>query len=114
LSRALALGAIAGCLALAGCGGVNAALSREWATVNFRPDVTTQTIAAVGKACGTLPGLRPAPVAAVPGTAAAPASLRYDVSRASTADLARFQRCLLGQFPGAVLGVSLKDVASQS
>jgi hypothetical protein len=108
------LGAVAGVLALSGCGGVNAALSREWATVSFRPDVTTATIAAAGRACGTGPGLRPAPVPAVPGTAAAPSALRYDVSRASPADLARFQRCLLVQFPHAVLGVSLKDRASQS
>jgi hypothetical protein len=49
----------------------------------------------------------------VPGTAAAPSSLRYDVSGASPADLARFQRCLLLHFPQAVLGVSLKDMAGQ-
>jgi hypothetical protein len=103
----------AGVLALGGCGGVNAALSREWATVTFRPDVTTATIAAAGRACGTGPGLRPAAVPAVPGTAAAPSSLRYDVSGASPADLARFQRCLLLHFPQAVLGVSLKDMAGQ-
>jgi hypothetical protein len=50
---------------------------------------------------------------AVPGTAAAPSSLRYDVSGARPADLARLQRCLMAHFSGQVIGVSLKDVASQ-
>ena len=98
--RGAALAAIAGSLALAGCGGVNAALSREQATVNFRPDTTTATVRAAGQACGTGPGLAPAAVPAVPGTAGAPSALRYDVSSASPADLARLQRCLLARFPG--------------
>jgi hypothetical protein len=103
----------AGGLALAGCGGIDAALSRQWATVNFEPGTTTGTITAVARTCGGGPGLRPAPVSAVPGTAAAPSSLRYDVSGARPADLARLQRCLMAHFSGQVIGVSLKDVASQ-
>jgi hypothetical protein len=109
---AVAAAAAAACLAVAGCGSVDAALSRQWATVNFRPDTTASVITAAGRACGREPGVRPAPVPAVPGTAAAPASLRYDVSGATAADLIRFRKCLTG-FSDAVLGVSLKDAASQ-
>jgi hypothetical protein len=108
---ALAAVIIAGSLALAGCGGVNAALSREQATVNFRPDTTTATVQAAGRHCGGLPGLAPAGAPAVPGPAGSPSSLRYDVSHASPADLARLQQCLLLRFPQSVLGVSLKDTA---
>jgi hypothetical protein len=103
--------ALAGGLALAGCSGVNAALSREQATVNFRPDTTTATVQAAGQACGGLPCLAPAGAPAVPGPAGPPSSLRYDVSHASPADLARLQQCLLARFPQSVLGVSLKDTA---
>ena len=105
--------ALAGGRALAGCGGVHAALCREQATVNFRPDTTTATVAAAGQACGAGPGLAPAGTPVVPGTAGSPSSLRYDISHASTADLAQLQRCLLLHFPGAVLGVSIKDTATQ-
>jgi hypothetical protein len=111
-TAALAGLAAAAALTVAGCGSIDAALSRQWATVTFRPDTPTATIRAVGRACAG-PGVRPAPAPAVPGTGAAPAAVRYDVSGASTGDLTRLQRCLLAHFPGAVLGVSLKDVADQ-
>jgi hypothetical protein len=108
----LAALAAAAALAVAGCGSIDAALSRQWATVTFRPDTPTATIRAVGRTCAG-PGVRPAAVPTVPGTAAAPSSVRYDVSRATTADVARLQRCLMARFPAAVLGVSLKDVTNQ-
>jgi hypothetical protein len=110
---ALAALAAAATLALAGCGSIDAALSRQWATVTFRPDTSAAVITAAGRTCGHEPGVRPAPVPAVPGTAAAPSSVRYDVSGASTRDLVALQRCLVAHFPGSVLGVSLKDVADQ-
>lgn len=110
----LAVLAAAGCLALAGCGSIDAALSAQQATVNFRPDTTTAAIKAARATCSGIPGIRPEPpLPAVPGTAGAPFTLRYNVSRASTADLARFQRCLQAHVP-AVLGVSVKDSADQS
>jgi hypothetical protein len=103
----------AAAVAVAGCSSIDASLSRQWATVNFRPDTSAAVIAAAGRTCGGEPGVRPAPVPAVPGTAGAPSSARYDVSHASTADVVRFQQCLMTHFPGSVLGVSLKDVADQ-
>jgi hypothetical protein len=104
------LAAAAAALAVAGCGSIDAALSAQQATVIFRKDTPAATIQAVGQACGG-PGVRPA--AGLPGTAGAPSAVRYDVSHASTGDLARLQRCLLAQFPDAVLGVALKDTANQ-
>jgi hypothetical protein len=106
-SRAALAGlAAAAALAVAGCGSVDAALSAQQATVIFRPDTPMATMQAVGQACGG-PGVRP--VAA----AGAPSAVRYDVRHASTGDLARLHRCLLAHFPDAVLGVALKDAASQ-
>ena len=113
-ARAAAAGlAAAAALSLAGCGGIDAALSRQWATVTFRPDTSAAVIAAAGRTCRGGRSVRLAPVPVVPGTAAAPSSVRYDVSGASTADLVALQRCLVAHFPGSVLGVSLKDVADQ-
>jgi hypothetical protein len=105
--------AAASALAVAGCGSIDAALSRQWATVNFRPDTSAAVMAAAGRACGGEPGVRPAAAPVVPGTAGAPSSVRYDVSHASAADLVALQRCLVAHFPGSVLGVSVKDVANQ-
>ena len=111
-SRAALAGlAAAAAVAVAGCGSVDAALSAQQATVIFRPDTPPATMQAVGQACGG-PGVRPATVAGVPAAAGAP-SVRYDVRHASTGDLARLHRCLLAHFPAAVLGVALKDTASQ-
>ena len=110
---ALIARAAAAALAVAGCGRIDAALSRQWATVNFRPDTSAAVMAAAGRACGGEPGVRPAAAPVVPGTAGAPSSVRYDVSHASAADLVALQRCLVAHFPGSVLGVSVKDVANQ-
>ena len=105
--------ALAVTVALGGCGSIDAALSRQWATVTFRPDTSAAVMAAAARTCRGGPGIRPASVPTVPGTGAAPSSVRYDVSGASTADLVALQRCLVAHFPGSVLGVSLKDVADQ-
>jgi len=62
---------------------------------------------------GASPEGRPSARPAGSPSAGAPSAVRYDVSHASTGDLARLQRCLLAQFPDAVLGVALKDTANQ-
>ncbi|MGH3275270.1 MAG: hypothetical protein ACRDNZ_13225 [Streptosporangiaceae bacterium] len=117
---------LAGCLAMAGCGRVDGALSRQRATVTFRPDATAAVIAQVRSACSGLPNVRLEPAPAGSGSddsgsdaggsgaggSGVPSSLRYDVSQASGTDLARLQACLM-RFPLAVLGVSLKDVANE-
>jgi hypothetical protein len=106
-----AAAAAAACVAVAGCGGVDAALSRQWATVTFRPDTSAAAVAAVRAGCARVPGARPAALSQLPGTGDAPGLLRYDVSGASVADLARLQACLL-RYRTAVLGVSLRDTAN--
>jgi hypothetical protein len=108
---ALACAAAAACLAVAGCGGVDAALSRQWATVTFRPDTTTAAIAAVRAGCGQVPGVRPAVLHVVPASGRYPGVLRYHVRGASAADLARLQACLM-RFRTAVIGMALRDTAN--
>ncbi len=81
--RAAAVAAAAGLALLAGCGSADAALSRQRATVNFRPDTTPAIIAAVrarllGPA-GAAPGAGPA----VPGTGARRPRCAMTLSHAS-------------------------------
>lgn len=108
--EAAAVAAAAGLALLAGCAQADSALTRQQATVNFKPDTTPDSIAAVRSACSGLPGLHPASGPAVPG--AVPAALRFDLNQASGADLARLQACLM-RFPLFVSGVSVKDLGSR-
>ena len=97
-------------MALAGCGQVNAALSKQWATVNFKPDTTTATVVKVRQACSHVPHLRPLPVSAVSSDLDIRYSVRYEVQQASGQDFAALKSCL-ERFP-AVSGVSITDVAT--
>jgi hypothetical protein len=106
---ALALAAASLAL-LAGCGRADSALSRQHATVTFKPGATPSSIATVRAACSGLPGLRLASGPAVPG-ATAPTALRFSLNQASGPDLARLQACLM-RFPLYVLGVSIKDAGA--
>lgn len=97
-------------VALAGCGHVDAALSKQWATVNFKPDTTTATVAKVRQACSHVPHLRPLPASAVSSELDIRYSVRYEVEHASGQDFAALKACL-GHFP-AVSGVSITDIAT--
>jgi hypothetical protein len=102
--------AIAGCVALAGCGGVNAALSKQWAVVNFKPNTTAGTLAKVRAACTHVPNVVPLKTATVVGGLNATYSVRYQVDKASARNLAALQSCLM-QASGDVIGVSIRDVS---
>jgi hypothetical protein len=97
--------------ALAGCGQVDAALSKQWAVVNFRPDTTVATLIKVRDACSHVPNVRPVTASSVTGDLDATYSVRYVTSKASGANLAALQTCL--EKFSAVSGVSIQDISDQ-
>jgi hypothetical protein len=96
-------------VALASCGQVDAALSKQWAIVKFRPDTAVSTLVKVRETCSHVPNVRP--VKAVTSSLDANYSVRYLTSKASGANLAALQKCL-EQFT-VVTGVSIRDISGQ-
>jgi hypothetical protein len=94
---------------VAGCGGVNAALSKQWAVVNFKPDTPASTLTRVRAACAHVPNIAPLKPPTVVGGLNAIYSVRYQIDKASARNLAALQTCL-EQFDD-VLGVSIRDVS---
>jgi hypothetical protein len=112
LTRLTALVA-AGCAAaaLAGCGQIDAALSRQWAVVDFKPDTTAATLARVRQACSRVPNVHPVTRSVVASNVDVTYSVRYATSHATEANLAALQTCLLGF--SAVSGVSFEDISDK-
>ncbi|HEU5418107.1 MAG TPA: hypothetical protein VFV41_10485 [Streptosporangiaceae bacterium] len=112
LTRLAALVVAAGAVAaLAGCGQIDAALGKQWAVVDFRPDTTVATLTQVRQACAHVPNVRPMGRAQVHSGLDVTYSVRYETSHASEANLAALQKCLLGF--SAVSGVSFEDISDQ-
>jgi hypothetical protein len=107
-SRALVrlAAAAAAILALAGCGQVNTALSKQSAVVNFRPDTSVVMRLRVRQACSHVPDLRPLPVMKGTDTRYL---VHYSASQASARDLNQLRLCLQ-RFPD-VSGVAILDDA---
>jgi hypothetical protein len=112
LTRAAAVVVAAGAVAaLGGCGQIDAALGKQWAVVDFKPDTTAATLVQVRKTCAHVPNVRPVGPAQVKSSLDVTYSVRYETSHASNANLAALQKCLLGF--SAVAGVSFEDVSDQ-
>jgi hypothetical protein len=99
--------AVAAVAALAGCSGVNAALAKQWAVVNFRPDTTVATLLKVRAACSHVPHVQPLTLSAVSSDLNINYSVRYKTSKATGSDLAALRTCL-EKYP-AVTGVTFQD-----
>jgi hypothetical protein len=95
--------------ALAGCSQVNAALAKQWAVVNFRPDTTVATLLKVRAACSHVPHVQPLTLSAVSSDLNINYSVRYKTSKATGSDLAALRTCL-EKYP-AVTGVTFQDVS---
>lgn len=106
---------LAASVALAGCSGVDAALGKQWAVVNFHDDTKVSTLIQVRAACSHVPNVRPLPASesgpSVAGDVNATYSVRYQVSHASAANLEALRTCL--QRFSSVAGVAIQDVADQ-
>jgi hypothetical protein len=98
-------------VALAGCGQIDAALGKQWAVVDFKPDTTAATLTQVRQTCSHVPNVRPVARTQVRSGLDVTYSVRYATSHATEANLATLQKCLLGF--SAVAGVSFEDISDQ-
>jgi len=108
---ALLAPAVAAILALAGCSQIDAALSKQWAVVTFKPDTTVSTLLKVREACSHVPNVRPLTAPRTASQLAVTYSVRYQTSKATGADLAALKACL--ERFSAVSGVSFRDTGNK-
>jgi len=81
----------------AGCASFNAALSKQEAVVQFQPETPIPAMLKVRSACSHLPSAKPERLPEHMTAVAAGYEIRYLVTGASDAQLARLQQCL-GRF----------------
>jgi hypothetical protein len=86
-----------------GCASFDAALGKREAVVQFAPQTPSRVMLAVRAACSHVPAARPEALPPHPLAASAVYDVRFLVSSASDADLARLQQCL-ERFP-SVAGI---------
>jgi hypothetical protein len=104
LAAALACGLAGG---LAGCAKFDAALGKQWATVNFRADTSIGTVLKIRAACSHVPNVHPQALPRRQTAATMMYALTYRTDNASDANLAQLQECLQ-KFP-SVAGISFQD-----
>jgi hypothetical protein len=78
----------------AGCSSFSAALGKREAVVRFQPQTPSRVMLGVRTACSHVPSARPEALPARPLAASAGGDVRFVVTGASDADLARLQQCL--------------------
>lgn len=81
-------------LGVAGCSSFDAALGKQEAVVRFQPQTSRAAMMRVRAACSHVPSAKPEAVPTHLPAVDAGYSIRYLVSNASDADLARLQQCL--------------------
>ncbi len=81
--------------ALAGCGQMGAALSKQWMTVDFNPGTSMATALHVRAACSHIHSAPPIALPAKHSVINIMYGVQYDTTNSSLADLARLQTCLL-------------------
>jgi hypothetical protein len=97
--------------ALAGCGQMNAALGKQWMTVDFGPDTTIATALHVRAACSHIQNVPPLALPAKHSVINTMYGVRFDTTNASPADLSRLETCLQ-QFK-SVQGVNSEDASDE-
>jgi len=93
------------CLAMAGCASFNRAFGKREAVVQFRPDTPAAEMLKVRAACSHLPAAKPEPIPRHVRKIDLPDDIRFEVSQASDAQIARLTQCL-DRFP-SVVGIEL-------
>lgn len=89
----------------AGCASFDAALGQQEAVVHFRPQTPNTVRLQVRAACSHIPQAKPEPLPTDHIASDVVNDVRYQVSHASDADLARLQQCLQ-KFP-SVAGIDI-------
>jgi malonyl CoA-acyl carrier protein transacylase len=103
--------AAAAAVALAGCARFDAALGKRVAVVYFRAGTSQSSMMKVRGACAKVPGVTPEALPATVNPTRDVYDVRFVVSHASDADIAKLEQCLQ-RFP-AVQGVSVTDVGEE-
>ncbi|MBO0813845.1 MAG: hypothetical protein J2P30_01625 [Actinobacteria bacterium] len=93
------------CLATAGCASFDRALGRREAVVQFQSNTPTAEMLKVRAACSHLAAAKPEPIPRHVPKIDLPDAVRYEVSQASDAQIARLTQCL-DRFP-SVTGIEL-------
>jgi hypothetical protein len=106
VARALAAAGIAA-LALTGCAKMDAALSRTWVDISFKPGTSVAAVLRIRAACSHIPNVTAVPLRHHLRAADAAASVQYDTTKASNANVAQLQLCLQ-KYP-AVIGFDPQD-----
>jgi hypothetical protein len=102
-----AAAATALCLATAGCASFNRAFGQREAVVQFQPDTSAAEMLKVRSACSHLPAAKPEPIPSHVLKVDLPDDIRYEVSQASDAQIARLTQCL-DRFP-SVVGIEISS-----
>jgi hypothetical protein len=104
--------AAAAVLAVAGCGHIDAALTKQRAIVSFNRTVfvTETMLTQIRQTCSHVPNVQPVPVSTLSRKIGPRFSVRYKIGNASPHDLAALKTCL-EQFP-EVSGVVIMDTAN--
>jgi hypothetical protein len=106
-----AITAAAGVLSLAGCAKMDAALDKQWMTVDFSPNTTMATALHVRAACSHIQDTPPLPLPAKKNSLDVMYGVSYNTTKSSPAQLAELQVCL-GKFK-SVLGVDPEDAGDE-
>ena len=91
---AAAAAATALCLAAAGCASFDHAFGKREAVVQFQPNTPAAEMLKVRAACSHLPAAKPEPIPRHVLKVDLPDDIRYEVSQASDAQIARLTQCL--------------------
>ena len=104
---AAAAAAAALCLAAAGCASFDRAFGKREAVVQFQPNTPAEEMLKIRAACSHLPAAKPEPIPSHVLKVDLPDDIRYEVSQASDAQIARLTQCL-DRFP-SVVGIELSS-----
>lgn len=96
---------------LAGCAKMDAALSKQWMTVDFGPSTTIATALQVRAACSHVQNTPPMALPANGSVINVMYGVRFDTTNASPANLAELQTCL--QRFKSVEGVEPEDTGDE-
>jgi hypothetical protein len=90
---------------MAGCASFNRAFGKREAVVQFQPDTPAAEMLRARAACSHLPAAKPEPIPRHVLKIDLPDNIRFEVSQASDAQIARLTQCL-DRFP-SVVGIEL-------
>jgi hypothetical protein len=108
-TRSVATAAVIGAAALAagGCSQFDAAMGKQEAVVAFKPGTSQATMVSIRDACAKIPGATPEAIPKDINATSGTYDIRYLVTQASDADIARLSSCL-SKFK-SVQGVNLEQ-----